>query len=115
MTQTLDVETLIRRQKTVRVDPVLESLVPRFLKNRKRDLIALYGALDDEDFETIQSLGHAMKGTGGAYGFDAISALGSEIEICGKDGNGRGAARWIRLLDGYLAKVKVLYEATESS
>ncbi len=115
MTQALNVETLMRRQRTVRVDPVLESLVPRFLKNRRRDLVALYGALDDEDFEVIQSLGHAMKGTAGAYGFDAISALGSEIEMCGKDGDGRGAGRWIRLLDGYLGKVKVLYEATESS
>ena len=114
-TQTLDVETLIRRQRTVRVDPLLETLVPRFLENRKRDVVALQGALADEDFDTIQSLGHAMKGTGGAYGFEAISALGSEMEIAGKCQDARSARRCVNLLDKYLGKVKVLYEAGDSA
>ena len=115
MTQTAEVEALIRKQRTVRVDPILESLVPRFLENRKRDLAALQGALEDEDFETIQSLGHAMKGTGGAYGFEVISVLGSELEASGKGRNLVDARGWMRLLEKYLARVKVLYEAPESS
>lgn len=113
-TQTVDVESLVRR-RTVRVDPMIESLVPRFLENRKRDVIALKGALADRDFDTIQSLGHAMKGTGGAYGFDAISALGSEMEISGKAEDARSAGRWIQLLDKYLGKIKVLYEKVDSA
>lgn len=113
-TQTVDVETLVRR-RTVRLNPMIESLVPRFLENRKRDVVALKGALADRDFETIQSLGHAMKGTGGAYGFEAISALGSEMEISGKAQDARSAGRWIKLLDKYLSKIKVLYEEPDSA
>ena len=109
-----EVQALLKSERTVRVDPVLESLVPRFLENRKRDVAALYGALGDGDFTTIGSIGHAMKGTGGGYGFHAISALGKEIEDAARAEDGVGATQWITALEDYLKRVKVLYEEPET-
>ena len=109
-----EVREMVRIHRVVRVDPALESLVPRFLENRRRDLVALKGALGDEDYTTIQTIGHAMKGTGGGYGFHAISALGKELEDCGKSKDGVGASQWVEALEGYLAGVEVLYEIPET-
>lgn len=109
-----EVQKLTRREKTVRVDPILESLVPRFLENRSRDITALLGALDDQDFDTVQSIGHALKGTGSAYGFDVVSILGAEIEDSGKREDAVEATRWIELLRKYLQGVNVLYEPKET-
>jgi len=110
-----DVVEMVRTHTVVRVDPALATLVPRFMENRRLDLVALKGALADGDFNTIQSIGHAIKGTGGGYGFHAISALGKELEDCGKNQDGVGATQWVEALDGYLAQVEVLYEAAETT
>ena len=50
-----------------------------------------------------------MKGTGGGYGFDAISAMGGDLEEAGKSSDGPGAQQLIRALDDYLNNVKVVY------
>ena len=90
----------VKDHLVVHVDPILDTLVPRFLENRARDVHALRGALEDGDYHTIQSIGHAMKGTGGGYGFDAISAMGGDLEEAGKSSDGPGAQQLIRALDG---------------
>ena len=115
MTVSEDIRKLLRKERTVRVDPMLESLVPRFLENRRRDLIALKGAAGDEDFTTVGSIGHAIKGTAGGYGFHALSALGKEIEDAARGSDGVGVTQWIEALEDYLNKVKVLYEEAETA
>jgi hypothetical protein len=63
----------------------LASLIPRFLENRHHDVTSLLEAVNWDDFETARILGHSMKkGSGGGYGFDGITAIGSEIERAAK-------------------------------
>ena len=62
------------------VDRDLEDLIPGFMANRKRDIEKIDNALAVDDFETIRIVGHSMKGSGGGYGFDYVSELGSRIE-----------------------------------
>src|SRR4029450_3759796 len=56
----------------VRVNPRFADLIPAFLQNRRQGVITMLDALDRRDFETVESLGHGMKGAGGSWGFQAI-------------------------------------------
>ena len=64
----------------VRANPKLADLIPGFLQNRRRDVIAMLEALDRSDFATVESLGHGMKGAGGSWGFQAITDIGAALE-----------------------------------
>ena len=65
----------------VNIDPDLEDLIPGFLNNRVKDVVSINELLDKQDFDSIRILGHSMKGAGGGYGFDEITAIGDKIEI----------------------------------
>ena len=94
----------------VRVDAELEDLIPGYLENWRKDVETLHDALAKGDYEAIQTVGHTMKGTGGGYGFDTITDIGSSLENAAKEKN----ALEIRRLMGehlhYLENVEVVYE-----
>lgn len=73
----------------IKVDEDLEEIMPRYLEIRQKELLELESAVEAENFEQIRMLGHKLKGTGSAYGFDELSRLGSLIEdkACDKDMN----------------------------
>ncbi|CCO23377.1 Hpt domain-containing protein [Maridesulfovibrio hydrothermalis] len=64
----------------IKVDEDLEDIMPRYLEIRKKELIELEQAVKSKDFDQIRMLGHKLKGTGSAYGFDELSILGTLIE-----------------------------------
>ncbi|MBZ0157289.1 MAG: Hpt domain-containing protein [Alphaproteobacteria bacterium] len=94
----------------VRVDPEIGDLVPGFLENRNRDVELLRNALAQGDYETVQITGHSMKGSGRAYGFDAITDIGRNIEEAAKNKDSEEVERWIGALKEYLGRVEVVYE-----
>ncbi len=94
----------------VYVDPEIADIVPGFLVNRQKDIKSIQGALLKEDYETIQLLGHSMKGSGAGYGFDAISDIGSLLEHEAKSRNIEGIRRGVGELSTYLERVDVVYE-----
>lgn len=95
---------------TVMVDQDLEDLIPGFMENRLKDLQELRDALAEQDFAVISAVGHRMKGTGGGFGFEGISTLGSELEdAAGSEDTTALAAVLDRLAD-YLERVEVKYE-----
>ena len=51
---------------TVEVDSEVQSIVPEFLENRKKDCLLISSLLDMSAFSEIRTLGHRMKGAGGA-------------------------------------------------
>jgi PAS domain S-box-containing protein len=55
-------------------------LIPEYLKNCSGMVVRFRTALADNDLETIATLAHQMKGSGGAFGFQAISDLGGAME-----------------------------------
>jgi HPt (histidine-containing phosphotransfer) domain-containing protein len=91
----------------VQVDPDLEDLIPGFLENRKSDLEKLRVDLDKNDFDSVNSIGHSIKGVGGGYGFALMSELGANIEAAGKAKNAEAALENINRLDDYLRCIKV--------
>lgn len=95
---------------TVRIDKDFEDLIPNYLENRRKDIELILDALGEEDYKTIDILGHSMKGTGEAYGFAFISELGRKIELSAQDKSGALTRKAAAELAGYLDRIKIVYE-----
>lgn len=94
----------------VRITRDLEDIVPIFLANRKEDLQLLRNALAVQDFTTIQTLGHRMKGDGGGYGFDQISRIGTVMELAAKCHDYQAIEQHVGELENFLRRVNVIYQ-----
>ena len=94
---------------SVIVDRDLEDLIPGYLSNRERDVAKVAEALAAGDFETLRVIGHSMKGSGGGYGFDALSDLGSQIEQAALARNAEAVRMANAELRSYLQQVEVVY------
>ena len=92
------------------VDPELAELIPGYLLRRKEDVAAIAEALSSGDFELIERLGHTMKGSGGGYGFDAISDIGERLEEFANRKNLNEIRSELKKLEDYLEGVEVIYK-----
>ncbi|MGH8056165.1 MAG: Hpt domain-containing protein, partial [Candidatus Entotheonellia bacterium] len=88
----------------VHVDAELQELIPGYLDNRLADIHAMQAALVQGDYESIRILGHSMKGSGGGYGFDAITEIGSALEQDAKGRNAEAIRTWVGQLATYLER-----------
>lgn len=94
----------------VTIDASFEPLVPKFVTNRKREVVTMQEALAAQDFETVRKVAHGMKGAGGSYGFDRISEMAAAIEQAAKAGDASTIGRDLPALGSYLDRVKVIYQ-----
>jgi signal transduction histidine kinase/DNA-binding response OmpR family regulator len=92
----------------VRANPKFADLIPEFLQNRRQDVIAMLDALDRGDFETVESLGHGMKGAGGNYGFQAITDIGAALEQAAESADTDASRKWVGELSRYLDRVEIV-------
>lgn len=99
-----------RDRIVVQVDPDIEELIPEFLQRRHTDIAAISDALKKGDYETIRILGHSMKGSGGGYGFDAISDIGRRLEQAAKDKHLEEIHKQTKALSDYLERLEVTYD-----
>ena len=58
----------------------LSDLVPIYLAGCRKNIASMAHALDNGDFETVIILGHNLRGSGGGFGFQAITDLGAALE-----------------------------------
>jgi HPt (histidine-containing phosphotransfer) domain-containing protein len=97
-----------KKGKTIEIaDPFARRLVGQYLENRNDDIARLTKALGSADFETIRITGHNLFGSGAAYGFDDISAIGASIESAATDSDVPLVERLIGDLRELLAKITV--------
>jgi PAS domain S-box-containing protein len=94
----------------VRANPKLADLIPAFLQNRGKDVIAMVDALDRDDFKTVASLGHGMKGAGGSWGFQAITDIGDALEQAAESADKDALRKWVRELSRYLDRVEIVHD-----
>lgn len=94
---------------TVEISRDLEDIVPIFLGNRKKDVRTLRDALLTQDFRTVQTLGHRMKGDGGGFGFDRITEIGGAMELAAKLADHSTIEQQIVQLEDFLSRVAVVY------
>ena len=94
----------------IHADMEIEDLIPDYLGNQKRDVVRINLLVDEGDFESVQRIGHSMKGSGGGYGFDEITEIGGAIEQAARDLDGDSIKVQTGRLSDYLERVEVVYD-----
>src|SRR6266542_2727566 len=92
----------------VRANPKFEDMIPVFLQNCRQNVIAMLDALDRGDFETVEILGHGMRGAGGSYGFQAITDIGAALEQAAESADTDVSRKWVGELSRYLDRVEII-------
>jgi CheY-like chemotaxis protein len=97
-----------RRMDTilVRAEPKFADRTPAYLQHCRQNAIAMLDALDRVDFETVTILGHQMRGSGGAYGFQAITDIGAALQEAGESADTDASRKWLGELSSYLDRVE---------
>lgn len=67
-------------KQSLEMDPIVQSLLPNYLKSRRLEIFKLQRLLADNCFEKIRIIGHNLRGSGGLYGLERISEIGKQIE-----------------------------------
>jgi HPt (histidine-containing phosphotransfer) domain-containing protein len=94
----------------VHANPKFADLIPGFLQNRRQDVIAMLAALDRGDFETVESLGHGMKGAGGSWGFQPITDIGAALEEAAQSADTDASRKWVGDVSRYLDRVEIVFD-----
>ncbi len=97
-------------KEVVHVDSSFEPLVPKFMVNRKKEVIVMQEAMAAQDFETVRKVSHGMKGAGGSYGFDRVSEMAAVIEQAAKATDAAVIQRELPILGAYLERIEVVYD-----
>lgn len=97
------------KKLTLFLDKDLEEIIPEYLERRQQDLKTLAALHEQANFDAIQNLGHRMKGSGAAYGFEKITHIGSDLEHAAKHQASDRIQSSIATLETYLARVHVVY------
>ncbi|GEM_PF-6606018 len=83
----------------------INELIPLYLENVHLYLVTLRRALDEENFDEIENIGHKMKGSGKSFGFERISELGKEIEERSREKNKNTLRKLAKSMEDYLSDV----------
>jgi CheY-like chemotaxis protein/HPt (histidine-containing phosphotransfer) domain-containing protein len=92
----------------VRANPKFADMIPVFLQNCRQNVVAMLDALDRGDFETVEILGHGMRGAGGSYGFQPITDIGTALEQAAESADTDASRKWMGELSRYLDRVEII-------
>lgn len=97
-------------KEVVHVDASFEPLIPKFMANRKQEVVAMQEAILAQDFDSVRNLSHGMKGAGGSYGFDRVTEMAAIIEQAAKDKTSATIHDTLTALGSYLERIEVVFE-----
>lgn len=92
-----------------KVDSDLKAFIPGYLANRSSELAVIETCLEQGDFASIKRLAHRMKGSGGGYGFDGITAIGAEMEQAAAADDAVQVRQQAAALQDYLNRLEIIY------
>jgi CheY-like chemotaxis protein/HPt (histidine-containing phosphotransfer) domain-containing protein len=92
----------------VRAKPKFADRIPAYLQNCRQNAIAMLDALDRVDFKTVTILGHQMRGSGGAYGFQAITDIGAALQQAAESADTDASRKLVGELSSYLDRVEAI-------
>ena len=78
---------------------------PAYLENCRRNVTQMYEALDRADFQAVTILGHNLRGSGGGFGFQAITDIGAGLEQAAGVSDIEVSRDWVGRLTSYLDRV----------
>ena len=94
----------------IRVAHTLRAVVPQYLRDQQGLATSILIALERRDYLTIQELGHRMRGSGGSFGFDGLTAIGRSIEEAAQRKDHETVRHWHHELSRYLDRIQVEYD-----
>ena len=94
----------------VTVDIELKDLILRYVEIRQEDIVRLQRALANDDYETIKTVGHGMKGSGVVYGFAYIGTIGAGIETSAGEKNRNEVETGLKQLINYMENLEIIYK-----
>jgi HPt (histidine-containing phosphotransfer) domain-containing protein len=103
-------DNIAKRVKSWRADhPIVGRLLPEFVSELPAQVAELVRLTAQDNLGGLRRIAHQMKGTGGGYGFDAMSDLAAQAEEAVSEGQAIDAirerveslVRFIRSIEGY--------------
>ncbi|MFI5378205.1 MAG: ATP-binding protein [Tepidisphaerales bacterium] len=90
-------------------DEVMKEIVGQFVRGLPEHVARLRRLLDASEMDSLRRVAHQLKGSGGGYGFAAISTRAAEVEACIREAADVNAVReqveglvgLLRCVDGY--------------
>ena len=73
----------------------LADRAPVFLQNCRQNVIVIQQALERGDLQTVEFLGHGMRGSGGMFGFLEITEIGAALQEAAESADVTGARKWV--------------------
>ncbi|MGH8638280.1 MAG: response regulator, partial [Burkholderiales bacterium] len=98
-----------RRHASIEVDVPddLRDLALEYLEARRQDLGELRAAADAGNWSRLRIVGHNLAGSGGSYGFAALSEFGRNLEDAARAADAEVAKRTVDAIEHYLAHVRI--------
>lgn len=63
---------------------ISEALLARYIQRRADDYALCVSALDAQNHEVLERVGHQLKGNGRTFGFPELTELGNTLEIAAR-------------------------------
>jgi HPt (histidine-containing phosphotransfer) domain-containing protein len=95
---------------TVKIDPILAELVPKFLARCKQTVVEFHAAARSGDLAVARRIGHALLGTASSFGFHEMAAIGKEIDSAARNGDLEALKGLAERLDVHVARVRPVFE-----
>ena len=95
---------------SVRIDPLLAPIVPKFLQRCRETVVEFHDAVRSGDFTGARRIGHALHGTASSFGFDEMAGIGKEIEQAARDGDAGTLKTLAERLDAHVARVQPVFD-----
>jgi HPt (histidine-containing phosphotransfer) domain-containing protein len=95
---------------SVKIDPLLAELVPKFLGRCKQTVVEFQNAVQSGDFSSARRIGHALYGTASSFGFDEMAGIGREIEQAALNHDADTLKDLAERLDAHVARVRPVFD-----
>ena len=95
---------------TVKIDPILSELVPKFLARCKETVLELHSAVHSGDLAVARRIGHSLLGTASSYGFHEMAAIGKEIELAAQRSDAAALKALAERLEVHVARVRPVFD-----
>jgi CheY-like chemotaxis protein len=88
----------------------LKELIPSFMHNTQQEIKKLQEALNQDDWPTIERMGHSIKGSSFGYGFKRMGMIGRRMQAAARETHDKEKlAALLRELIDYTENIQVVY------
>ena len=98
-------QTNVSKDRASRAARRLAQQTPAYLLSCRDNVFTMAAALDRADFESVVILGHNLRGSGGGFGFQAITDIGAGLEQAAEAADIVASRDWVAELSNYLDHV----------